>query len=121
MASQSGYFVTAQIIAGFCPPEELSAPALKYISNHLSAPQKVAGGVTQTVASFFRMASNLFGPSSESSESWYERFMDFVSRLRARIREFETRDFVDWILRARQQNVQVQPLSPQTQEGIGGT
>jgi hypothetical protein len=124
VASQSGYFVTAQIIAGFCPPEELSAPALRYISDHLYAPQKkatVGERVAQTVAGFFRAASNLFGPSEDSSEGWYERFLDSISRFRARIGEFDYRDLVAWVGRARQQKVQVQPLSAESQEMIEAT
>jgi hypothetical protein len=88
---------------------------LKYISDHLYVPKKTAGvaeRVAQSVAGFFRAASNLFGPSEES-DSWSERLTDAFARLRARIREFDYRDVVAWFGRARQQKVQVQPSDSQ--------
>jgi hypothetical protein len=102
--------VTAQIIAGFSPPAQASAPALNYISDRLYLIRKQTMGekVKEKVANLFRAASNLFGGIGNSSEGWFARVLDRITGLGRRLGEFDYRDLGSWFRRSRQ--IQVQPL-----------
>lgn len=66
--------------------------------------------VKNAVKGLFRAASNLFSSVDNSSEPFFERFMDSVSQFRAKCREFEYRDIIAWIRKITQK--QIQPIDP---------
>lgn len=105
------YFVTAQIIAGFCPPQPVAAPPLKYISDHLYPTKKQTIGekISSVVGGLFRSASNLFGKVTNDSEGWFSKMMEKISNFGAKLRDFDYRDILSWFKKSNQ--VQPEPVT----------
>lgn len=106
------YFVTAQIIAGFCPPQPIAAPPLKYISDRLYITKKQSLGekLSNVVGGLLRSASNLFSNVTNNSEGWFSWLAEKISQIPAKIREFDYRDIISWFKRSNQ--VQPEPTPP---------